>query len=182
MQHVGSHVAFALVTGRNEVVAKVIFLKVSVCPQGRRVSASVHAWMPYPPGWRNHPPRWRTPQMEDPPDGDPPPRWRNPPNGETPPDGGPPGWRPSPRMEKPPQWRNPPPREADSSIRSTSGRYASYWNAYLYKYTFTGPLHCISPALKSHIFILLLATFTCSLKVDRRVHFQVGCPEPPFCQ
>ena len=25
-----------------------------------------------------------------------------------------------------------PPREADSSIRSTSGRYASYWNAFLF--------------------------------------------------
>ena len=25
-----------------------------------------------------------------------------------------------------------PPREADSSIRSTSGRYASYWNAFFY--------------------------------------------------
>ena len=26
----------------------------------------------------------------------------------------------------------PPPRAADSSIRSTSGRYASYWNAFLF--------------------------------------------------
>ena len=26
---------------------------------------------------------------------------------------------------------HPPPREADSGIRSTSGRYASYWNAFL---------------------------------------------------
>ena len=33
----------------------------------------------------------------------------------------------------PPQTRHthPPPREADSSVRSTSGRYASYWNAFL---------------------------------------------------
>ena len=60
---------------------------------------------------------WRTP-----PDGDPP-RWRTPPG-----DPGmeiPPGWRP-------PRWRTHPPREADSSIRSTSGRYASYWNAFLF--------------------------------------------------
>ena len=28
-------------------------------------------------------------------------------------------------------WNQAPPREADCSIRSTSGRYASYWNAFL---------------------------------------------------
>ena len=38
-----------VVTGRNEVVAKVMFVQVCVCPQGGRVSASVHAGMPYPP-------------------------------------------------------------------------------------------------------------------------------------
>ena len=32
----------------------------------------------------------------------------------------------------PPQSRTPSPPEAHSSIRSTSGRYASYWNAFLY--------------------------------------------------
>ena len=32
----------------------------------------------------------------------------------------------------PPRTRQTPPREADSSIRSMSGRYASYWNAFLY--------------------------------------------------
>ena len=31
----------------------------------------------------------------------------------------------------PPRSRPPPPREADCSIRSTSGRYASYWNVFL---------------------------------------------------
>ena len=87
---------FNIFTGRNEVVAKVIFLQVSVCPQGGRVSASVHAGMPYPP------PDGEPPRMENPPG------WRTPPGGE------------------------PPPPEADSSIRSTSGRYASYWNAYLF--------------------------------------------------
>ena len=30
-----------------------------------------------------------------------------------------------------PEQTPPPPREADCSIRSTSGRYASYWNAFL---------------------------------------------------
>ena len=94
-----------------------------------------------------------------PPDGEPPPRGpgRPPPDGGTPPDGeppprdqaDPPGTRQtppwmeeSPRMENlppPPRTRQTPPRgtrqtprEADSSIRSTSGRYASYWNAFLF--------------------------------------------------
>ena len=67
------------------------------------MSASVHAGMPYPPGWRAPPPGWRTPPwMENPP------RWRTPPGWRTPPqDGDPPGWRPPldgepPRMETPP--------------------------------------------------------------------------------
>ena len=33
-----------------------MFLQVCVCPQGDRVSASVHAGMPYPPGSGRHPP------------------------------------------------------------------------------------------------------------------------------
>ena len=101
-----------VITGRNEVVAKVMFLQVCVCPQGGRVSASVHAGMPYPL------PPVETPRMERPP----------------------PGTRQTPRMEDPPlpETRQTlpgdqadPPREADSGIRSTSGRYASYWNAFL---------------------------------------------------
>ena len=57
--------------------------------------------------WDAIPPGWRTPQME------------NPPNGE-----------PHPRMENPP-WMENPPGEAHSSIRSTSSQYVSYWNAFL---------------------------------------------------
>ena len=37
---------------------------------------------------------------------------------------------PSPRADNPQEQT--PPREADSGIRSTSGRYASYWNAFLF--------------------------------------------------
>ena len=38
----------------------------------------------------------------------------------------------TPPIGTPPQTRPPPPsREADASIRSMSGRYASYWNAFL---------------------------------------------------
>ena len=39
---------------------------------------------------------------------------------------------PPPNQADPPGPGRPPPREADSSIRSTSGRYASYWNAFLF--------------------------------------------------
>ena len=118
-----------LITGRNEVLAKVIFLHLSVILFTGGGSGKE---TPPPAGWRN-PPSW----MEDPPSAG----WRNPPGWRTPPA----GWR-TPRMEKPPPdrgtppsagWRNPPgmenpPREADSGIRSTIGRYASYWNAFLF--------------------------------------------------
>ena len=48
----------------------------------------------------------------------------------------PPGSRPPlgpdpPGADTPPGTRHPPPPEANSGIRSTSGRYASYWNAFL---------------------------------------------------
>ena len=46
----------------------------------------------------------------------------------------PPMRRPPPRgvpQRTPPRSRPPSPREADSSIRSMSDRYASYWNAFL---------------------------------------------------
>ena len=69
--------------------------------------------------------------------------------GRTPPDQTPPWIRhppqirhhhhhppPPPPIRHHPPWSDPPPREADSSIRSTSGRYASYWNAFLLKYMF----------------------------------------------
>ena len=77
-----------------------------------------------PPGLGRHPPGTRqTPRDQaDPPGPGRPPRTR-----ETPPrdQADPPGTRQTtPRTRQTP-W------EADSSIRSTSGRYASYWNAFL---------------------------------------------------
>ena len=67
----------------------------------------------------------------------PPPRADYPPGAETtPPPRADPPWEQTPRDQTPPRSRHPPgpdsPREADASIRSMSGRYASYWNAYLY--------------------------------------------------
>ena len=54
---------------------------------------------------------------------------RHPPSGPDPPRSRPPGSRHPP--EQSPPGADPPP-EADFSIRSTSGRYASYWNAFLF--------------------------------------------------
>ena len=134
--------AKVIFTGRNEVVAKVMFLQVSVCPQG----GCLHQCMLgcHTPQMENPPP----PDGEPSPDGEPPLDGEAPPDGEPPKDGEPP-WmeNPPPWMENPPGWRTPPdgdppkmqnpprwrtPREADSSIWSMSGRYASYWNAFLF--------------------------------------------------
>ena len=57
-----------VVTGRNEVVAKVMFLQVCVCPQGGRMSASVHAGMPHPPGPGRHHHHHPRPGRAPPPD------------------------------------------------------------------------------------------------------------------
>ena len=62
-----------------------------------------------------------------------------PPNRHTPRDQTPRSRHPlehAPPETRPPQSRHTPP-EADSSIRSTSGRYASYWIAFLYYFPCT---------------------------------------------
>ena len=79
----------------------------------------------HPPGadtpQEQTPPGEDTPQGPDPPDQTPlgadPPRIRHPPGSDT------------PRIRPPPD-QTPPPPEADASIRSMSGRYAFYWNAF----------------------------------------------------
>ena len=125
-------------TGRNEVVAKVMFLLVSVILLTRGVSASVHAGIP--PPWSRHPlgadPTGEdTPQEQTPPQSrhpasvhagiPPPPRSRHPPGAD------PPWSRYHPWEQTRPQEQTPPPPRADTGIRSMSGRYASYWNAFL---------------------------------------------------
>ena len=91
-------VVSGIFTGRNEVVAKVMFSQVCVCPQGGRVSASVHAGMPYPPRPGRHPPD----------QGDPPGPGRHPPG-----PGRPPQTRQTPRDQAdtppPPRPGRPPP-------------------------------------------------------------------------
>ena len=107
-----------LVTGRNEVVSKVIFLHLSVI-LFTGGGASVHAGMP--PPRTTYPPDYVPPRDYVPPQTTYPPGLRT-----TPRDYVPPG------TTYPPGLRTPPPPAADSSIRSTSGRYASYWNAFLF--------------------------------------------------
>ena len=93
----------SIVTGRNEVLAKVIFLHLSVI---HSVHRGAYLTSRTPPG--PDPPRDQTP----------------------------PGTRP-PRDQTAPGPDPPPPGTADSGIRSTIGRYASYWNAFLFTYKFS---------------------------------------------
>ena len=97
----------------------------SFCSRGG--SASVHAGIPPPLDQADLPRPGRPPGTRQTPQGADPPRTRQTPlTRQTPP-------RPC-RPPHPPYKADTPPREADSSIRSTSGRYASYWNAYLFIY------------------------------------------------
>ena len=99
-----------------------------------------HPWTRQTPPGPGRPPwtRW-TPQKRQTPPG------RHPPDQAEPPGpGGPSGpGRPPLADTLPPRPGRPPPREADSRIRSTSGRYASYWNAFLYPWLSFIPA-CIS--------------------------------------
>ena len=131
------HLIF-IITGRNEVVAKVMFLQVCVCPRGGEGVCLSACWdaIPSPRDQADAPQNGESPLGPGrPPQNGEPPRTRQSPPwiGESP------RTRQSPpRMENPPgPGRHPPPRdgrtprEADSSIRSTSSRYASHWNAFL---------------------------------------------------
>ena len=101
-------------TGRNEVLAKVIFLHLFVILfTGGGVPDQVH-----PPPGPGTPPRTRyTPPT------------RYPPGPGTPPLG--PGTPPHQDQVHPPPGSGTPPRAANSGIRSTIGWYASYCNAFL---------------------------------------------------
>ena len=135
-------------TGRNEVVAKVMFLHVSVIHFVHRGGSPEN----HSPGTRQTPPAGRTPQnqADTPPGPGRPPLagrtppgpgrhhpfpWQGePPTGRTPQQGEhPPTKENPPRPRKPPQprqtlYQGEPPWEEDCSIWSMSGQYASYWN------------------------------------------------------
>ena len=83
-------------------LAKVMFLQASVILLTGGVSASVYARIPTPPPWELTCPRPRADPTGS----------RHPPRADT-------------SLKQTPPW------EADSGIRSMSGRYASYWNAFL---------------------------------------------------
>ena len=106
-----------IITGRNEVVAKVIFLHLSVIHFVHRVgSASVHAGIPPPT------PQSRPPQSRHPPGADTPLEQTSPqeqtPRSRHPLEQTPPRSRHPPEQTPPEQT---PPQEAESSIWSTSG-------------------------------------------------------------
>ena len=97
-------------TGRNEVVTKVIFLHLSVIH-------SVHGGgLPQCMLGYHHTPPEQTPLEQTTP-------WSRPSQSRHPP----------PRADVPTHPPTPTPWEANSGIWSTSGRYASYWNAFLLK-------------------------------------------------
>ena len=113
-----------------------------VCLSTGGVPASVHAGMPYPPDQGDppsgpgRPPHYQAdppgPGRHRPGPGRHPPRPGRPPWDQADPPG--PGRSPWGQADTSPGPGRPPsPREADSSIRSTSGWYASYWNAFLLK-------------------------------------------------
>ena len=93
-----------------------------------------------------HPPRADTLQDQTPPRSRPPgtryPPAQTPPKEQTPHQDQTPPWTRHPPGSRHPPDQTPPPRsrppwEADSGIRSTSGQYASYWNAFLFALAFT---------------------------------------------
>ena len=97
-----------LITGRNEVVAKVMFLQVCVCPRGGGCLPQCMLGCHAPP-----PPDGGTPRMENPPrTRQTPPQMEEPPPGtrQTPPDGEPP---------TPPDQADPPPDGEPPGTRQT---------------------------------------------------------------
>ena len=101
----------------------------SFCPQGgvSRQGESPQTGRT-PPGRENPPGRETPPDQADPPAGRTPPGQGEPHRTrQTPPAG-----RKPPGQGEPPGPGRTPPDQADSRIRSTSGRYASYWNAFLF--------------------------------------------------
>ena len=85
------------------------------------------------PSGSRHPPRPGRPPLEQTHHPPPPGPGRPPLGVDTPPPLPPTRQTPPPdQADQSPRTRHPPPPEADSSTRSTSDRYASYWNAFLF--------------------------------------------------
>ena len=162
LEHIGysrcvSRAFFFVITGRNEVVAKVMFLLVSVILSTKGGVCLSACWDTTPP--EQTPPQSRcppgadTPQEQTPPGKQTPP----PPGADTPPGADPPLGADTPLEQTNPWSRHLPgsrhlPRKADSSIRSMSGRYASYWNAFLLFLNFV----CNTPRFLANIALILI--------------------------
>ena len=143
-----------VITAPPEVVVKVMFLLVSVilstAGEGGCLPLCSTGIPPLgadtPPGAdpQSRPPWDQTPPGADTPREDTPPSCRRPRaddplRADTPWSRHPPSWELTPpplsrhQPEQTPPWEQTPPhKKADSSIRSMSGRYASYWNAFLF--------------------------------------------------
>ena len=117
---------------------------------------------PTPPD-RAHPPRPDTPRTRHPPSRHTP-RTRH-----TPPD-----QAHTPGPGTPPPGANNPPREADASIRSMSGRYASYWSAFLFTLIFR--LCLVKNILQAYFFWISAELVSYILQSHVR-HFQDTIPE-----
>ena len=112
---------FTIFTGRNEVVAKVMFLQASVILSTG--GGYLSAWWDTTSPQEQTPPQSRHPPNRHPPGADTSLGADTPsPQEQTP--------TPPPQADTSPPEQTPPP-EAGSGIRSMSGRYASYWNACL---------------------------------------------------
>ena len=124
-------------TGHNKVVAKVMFLQASVILSTGGVCFSA-CWDTTPLWEQTPPPRADTPTEQKPPwEQTPPPTSRRHPwpGAHTPRGAHTPPEQTPPQADTPPGSRPPPPpSEAGSGILSMSGRYASYWNAFLFKF------------------------------------------------
>ena len=124
--------SYVIVTARKRSFRRLCFHRcLSVCPRGG-VSAPLHAGI-HPPRTRGrHPPPWdqrQTPLGRHPPGRHP---WADTPHPGT---RGRPPWADTPLGRHPPGQTPPgqtPPCTVHAGIRSTSGRYASHWNAFLF--------------------------------------------------
>ena len=138
------------------------------------------------PPWTRDPPPWDQADPHPPDQADTPLDQADPPGPETHPGPG----RPTPDQADTPRTRQTPPQEADASIWSMSGRYASYWNAFLFKKVF--PNICLLNTIirffnKGHLQLLVFCVCLwyfeyVNLKIRHHIHrpdhehFQKGLP------
>ena len=112
----------------NEVWGKVIFLHLSVILFTGGGTWAGTPWTGTPP-WAGTPPGRYTP-------------WAGTPPGQVHPPGRYTPWAGTPPSRYTLPWAGTPPPAMHAGIRSTSGRYTSYWNAFLFKNKSYLPIQC----------------------------------------